>query len=117
MLRSDPRGKIYRVIGFVDDDPRKRGTRLRGINVLGTTRRIPQLVRDHSVSVLIYTIHNIDPFAQEKLLHVCRSTPARLVKMPDIVAALHADLAVGPLVSLGERAKTAGEARKWRALG
>ncbi len=35
------------VIGFVDDDPRKRSARIAGVPVLGNRRAIPQLVTDY----------------------------------------------------------------------
>ena len=34
-------------IGFVDDDPRKRGTRIVDVKVLGTTDDLPHLLRDN----------------------------------------------------------------------
>jgi len=116
VLQSDPRGKIYRIIGMVDDDPQKRGTRIRGINVLGSTRRIPQLVRDHNVAALIFTINHMHPSAQEKLLQACRNTKARVVKVPDIVATLYADLAEGPLLSGVRHLKASDHNRKWRIM-
>ena len=33
-----------RAIGFLDDDPRKRGMRLHGVNVLGTTEEVGDIL-------------------------------------------------------------------------
>ena len=37
----------YTPIGLVDDDPRKRGMRLLGVRVLGTTDELPHILRDN----------------------------------------------------------------------
>ncbi len=36
----------YTPIGLIDDDPRKRGMRLHGVRVLGTTANLPHVLRD-----------------------------------------------------------------------
>ena len=37
----------YTPIGFVDDDPRKRGDRIHGVKVLGTTDELAHVLRDN----------------------------------------------------------------------
>ena len=37
----------YTPIGFVDDDPRKRHTRIMGVRVLGTIDELPRVLREH----------------------------------------------------------------------
>ena len=39
----------YEVVGFVDDDPKKQGRRLHGIEVIGTVERLPYLCRAEQV--------------------------------------------------------------------
>ena len=116
VLQSDPRGKMYRIVGLVDDNPQKRKTRFRGVNVLGSTRRIEQIVRDHSISIIIFAIHNMEAFAEEKVLHVCRSTKARVIKVPDIGASLYADLASSQQQTAMMPAGSKAGARKWRTM-
>ena len=36
----------YRPVGFVDDDPRKQGMRVSGVEVLGTTEQLPEVLED-----------------------------------------------------------------------
>ena len=44
------------VVGFVDDDPRKRGSRAQGIKVLGDHREIQSLIEEHRPEVVYVTI-------------------------------------------------------------
>ena len=118
VLQSDPRGKIYRIVGLVDDNPMKGKTRFRGVDVLGSTRRIEQIVKDHSIDVIVFAIHKMETLAREKVLQVCRNTKARVISIPDIGASLYADLASGH--QKHQTAKISAEskagARKWRTM-
>src|SRR3990170_4884906 len=42
----------YKPIGFVDDDPKKRGMRIHGLGVLGGRDEIPNLVSDRHIDVV-----------------------------------------------------------------
>ena len=43
----------YNIIGFVDDDPAKRGERLHGIRVLGRIDDLPPLIAKYSISQIL----------------------------------------------------------------
>ncbi|MBN2549720.1 MAG: sugar transferase [Anaerolineales bacterium] len=77
-----------RVVGFVDDDLFKQGARIRGLNVLGQRRDIPELVLGQDIGILVFAIHNISAAERQQLLEICLSTTARVVLFPDIPAAL-----------------------------
>lgn len=80
---------IYQVVGFVDDDYYKQGLRIRGFNVLGRREDIPRLVEELDVGILIFAIHNINTDERQRLLEICAGTPARVVMMPDMLAAIN----------------------------
>ena len=46
----------YTPIGFVDDDPRKRGDRIHGVRVLGTTDELAHLLRDNKPDEVLIAI-------------------------------------------------------------
>ena len=46
----------YTPIGFVDDDPRKRGARIVGVRVLGTTDELAHLLRDNKPDEVLIAI-------------------------------------------------------------
>ena len=80
------------VAGYVDDDLFKQGVRLNGVGVLGKCADIPTLVQKHDIGVLIFAIHNITKSERQDILAICRTTPARLVLVPDIVSGFNAIL-------------------------
>src|SRR5207244_11342351 len=46
----------YTPIGFVDDDPRKRGDRIHGVRVLGTTDDLAHVLRDNKPDEVLNAI-------------------------------------------------------------
>ena len=46
----------YTPIGFVDDDPRKRNTRIQGVRVLGTIDELPHVLREHRPDEVLIAI-------------------------------------------------------------
>jgi FlaA1/EpsC-like NDP-sugar epimerase len=49
----------YYIVGFVDDDPIKRGTLIQGLPVLGTLDDIDSVMREHRIRALIIAITNL----------------------------------------------------------
>jgi len=45
-----------RLVGFVDDDPRKAGARVEGVPILGTSQALPRLVKEHAVGLVVMAI-------------------------------------------------------------
>ena len=78
-------GHAISVVGMVDDDPRKLGMRIDGHPVVGITADIPKLVKDLDIGLIFYTIDNINPRHRQRILSICKSTPARVVLLPDIL--------------------------------
>jgi lipopolysaccharide/colanic/teichoic acid biosynthesis glycosyltransferase len=82
----------FSIIGIVDDDPRKQGMYYDGYPLIGTTRDLPALVERYNVGIILYTISNIPASDRRRILHLCDSTPARTVILPDIVQELTAQI-------------------------
>ncbi len=76
----------YRVVGFVDDDPLKRGLYIEGTRVIGARADIPHLVRKHKIELIVLAIHNISGPDFREILAYCESTPARIKIVPDTQA-------------------------------
>lgn len=76
----------FSVVGMVDDDISKAGMTVDGHTVFGLTRRIPELVERLKVDVILFAIETIQPEEQERILSLCRRTPARVVLVPDLLS-------------------------------
>jgi FlaA1/EpsC-like NDP-sugar epimerase len=86
MLRSDVLCKQFNVIGIVDNNPRLRGERIHGITVLGAIRKIPQIVRDYNVKVVVSADFGSDATIKAGIIKACRDCSAKCVFLPDILA-------------------------------
>src|SRR5918912_1760431 len=64
---------LYTPIGFVDDDPRKRGTRIVDVKVLGTTEELPHLLRDNRPDEVLIAIPSASGSVRPRVLDVCRA--------------------------------------------
>ncbi|MDQ3813681.1 MAG: hypothetical protein M3347_06990, partial [Armatimonadota bacterium] len=58
----------YEIIGFVDDDPRIRGRRRRGIPVLGPTPNLASLALEYGAEEIVIAIPSLQPDRLRQLL-------------------------------------------------
>jgi lipopolysaccharide/colanic/teichoic acid biosynthesis glycosyltransferase len=98
----------FEIVGFIDDDLNKQGSRIRGLNVIGRTSDLVELVKTYDVGLVVFAIHNITRIERKRLLSLCESTSAQVFVWPDIAAAIYAMLAHERSGNLGKR--TAGVA-------
>lgn len=68
----------YRAVGFLDDDPAKRGTIVQGLKVLGGRRDIGRLVRDYGVDEVLLAIPSSPPELVAEVRAICSGMGARL---------------------------------------
>jgi FlaA1/EpsC-like NDP-sugar epimerase len=67
--RSETHG--YQVVGFVDDDPNKRGMSLGGKPVLGRIEQLPALVTRHRISNVLIAIPRLPGERVRTILNLC----------------------------------------------
>jgi FlaA1/EpsC-like NDP-sugar epimerase len=89
-LKHTNESSSYQIVGFVDDDMYRQGSRLNGVTVLGKRADIAALVEKHDIGVIIFAIHNISSIERASLLKSCRSTNARVITWPDTVSLIRA---------------------------
>jgi FlaA1/EpsC-like NDP-sugar epimerase len=71
-------------IGFIDDDPRKRGMRIHGLKVLGTTGRMARLLDDVEPDEVIIAIPSAPGMLREKVVHACRERDIPVRTLPGV---------------------------------
>jgi lipopolysaccharide/colanic/teichoic acid biosynthesis glycosyltransferase len=92
LFRRSQLVSAFSIIGMVDDDPAKTGMTIDGYPVVGHTHRIPEIVRQQDVGVILFAIESISPDEQARILGLCRQTPARVIIIPDLLAGLREQL-------------------------
>lgn len=92
LLRKAELGDAFPILGMVDDDPRKQGMFLDGVEVLGTTLEIPAIVKEKEAGLLVLALGNLPPAEQDRALSICRQTQARVVTVPDIIGSWRAQV-------------------------
>lgn len=58
-------GYRYKVVGLIDDDPKKRGENIHGVRVIGDRGNLEQLIKEHSIKWVIVSIAK--PLPEEML--------------------------------------------------
>jgi len=76
-----------RILGILDNDPRKHRYKLHGVPILGGDELIPQLVNDKDIEEIIIAIPSMD---NEDLRRIIKLTPTRRCKVR-MLASLSAD--------------------------
>ena len=90
LMRNETLEKAFTIVGMVDDDPRKIGTKVDGCVVIGTTDNVAQLVKKRDIGLILFAIADIDPADQERILISCQNSKARIIPIPDIIENLKA---------------------------
>ncbi len=71
-------------IGFIDDDPRKRGMRIHGLKVLGTTEKMERLLDDVEPDEVIIAIPSAPGILREKVVRACRERDIPVRTLPGV---------------------------------
>ncbi len=79
-LLSDP-GVGVRIVGFIDDDPRKRRTRVRGYPVLGPYATLSELVVSGSVDMVVLSTRSMDDSRLRELETLCATHAIQLSRL------------------------------------
>ncbi len=90
LVKDLTRSRDWHVVGMLDDDPRKLGTRLQGIRVLGTINELPQWVQKLNVGHVIIAIPSVSRRIHRQALEMCSEIGVKAMTVPS-----YADLISG----------------------
>jgi FlaA1/EpsC-like NDP-sugar epimerase len=71
-------------IGFVDDDPRKRGMRMLGLKVLGSTKQIATILDETEPDEVVIAIPSAPGQLRGKVVAACRGREIRVRTLPTV---------------------------------
>jgi FlaA1/EpsC-like NDP-sugar epimerase len=74
----------YRPVGFVDDDPRKQGMRVSGVEVLGTTEQLPEVLEDVEPDEVLIAVPSAPGSMRARVVTACRERGVAVRTMPTV---------------------------------
>jgi len=80
----------YDVIGFIDDDPAKRGVNIHGIPVLGTVDELPRICKEKNIEEIAIAMPSATAKRLRKVVQICEGAKIRFRTVPSV-----ADIAGG----------------------
>jgi FlaA1/EpsC-like NDP-sugar epimerase len=82
-IRNNPR-LSYRVLGFIDDQPDKKGLRLAGARVLGGGDEVESLVTRHNVETILIAIPSASGVEMTRILKLCHKAGVECKTVPGL---------------------------------
>jgi len=82
-LHGNPRLK-YNVVGFVDDDAKKRGMQIHGVPVVGEIGQLLDLISEHEVDELLIAIASSTRKEMRRIVDLCKETGLKYRIIPGI---------------------------------
>ena len=69
-------------IGFIDDNPQKKGIKIQGVQVLGNRKDLPKILEKRKVDELIVAIHNVTEDDLKDILETCHYYKVKFKRIP-----------------------------------
>jgi FlaA1/EpsC-like NDP-sugar epimerase len=80
----------YDVIGFIDDDPIKKGVNIHGIPVLGNVEELPKVCKENNIDEIAIAMPSATPKQLRNVVQICEGAKVRFRTVPSV-----ADIASG----------------------
>jgi FlaA1/EpsC-like NDP-sugar epimerase len=85
----------YTPIGFVDDDERKRNTRILGVRVLGTMAELPRIVREYKPDEVLIAIPSASGEMRRRVVEAAQAANVPVKTLPGLYELISGDLDLG----------------------
>lgn len=85
-------GSKYKVIAFLDDDPKKKGRYIEGIPVYHAPSDLEELLRANSVKHLILAIQNISSQRKKEIIESCLHYDTKVLNVPPVANWINGEL-------------------------
>jgi FlaA1/EpsC-like NDP-sugar epimerase len=82
----------YTPIGFVDDDPRKRNTRILGVRVLGTMADLPRIVREYTPDEVLIAIPSASGEIRRRVVEAAQLSNVPVKTLPGLYELISGDV-------------------------
>ncbi len=89
----------YKVVGFIDDDAKKKGRSLEGAFIY-TPDKMADLVKENDVELIIISIQNLSPSKKNEITDWCLSNNIKLLNVPPAKKWINGELSFNQLRSI-----------------
>jgi FlaA1/EpsC-like NDP-sugar epimerase len=76
-------GTKYKVLGFIDDDPKKQQKKLEGVTIYSFSK-LKDLLENNDVSNLIISVQNLSSARKQELVDLCLSYDTKVLNVPPV---------------------------------
>jgi FlaA1/EpsC-like NDP-sugar epimerase len=82
----------YTPIGFVDDDPRKRHTRIMGVRVLGAIDELPRVLREHRPDEVLIAMPSVSGEVRRRIIEPAQQLRIVVKTLPGLYELIAGDI-------------------------
>ena len=82
----------YTPIGFIDDDPRKRHTRILGVRVLGTIDELPRVLREHRPDEVLIALPSVSGEVRRRIVETAQQQRIVVKTLPGLYELIAGDI-------------------------
>src|SRR6185369_5279127 len=90
----------YNVVGFVDDDPEKKGMKLHGVPVLGSAKQLKMLILANEVEDVIIAMPSADSKTIRAIVDSCKNANVTFKTLPSIGELIDGTLSISQIKSV-----------------
>jgi FlaA1/EpsC-like NDP-sugar epimerase len=89
----------YKVVGFIDDDEKKRGRSLEGVFIFSSDK-LQELITDNQVESVILSIQNLSPTKKNSIIDECLKYGVRVLNVPPVAKWINGELSFNQIKSI-----------------
>ncbi len=90
----------YNPLGFVDDNPSKKGMSMQGLKVLGTTSNLPELIEKHNISRILIAAPSARGDEVRHIIDKCHESKVEFQILPPMANLINGSVSVNQVRSV-----------------
>lgn len=98
-ISNNPRLE-YNLVGFVDDDPTKKGLVVQGFKVLGNVDDLPRIITRNDVAQILIAIPSATGKQIQRIIDKCRECQVQFKTLPEIGDLIDGSASIGRMRSI-----------------
>jgi FlaA1/EpsC-like NDP-sugar epimerase len=93
-IKNSRGSSSYEPIGFIDEDPLKKGLRIHGVPIFGPIQVIPKIVEKHKPEEILIALSSRDSHNIRRIYELCKPYHIGIKKLPELNEVLSGNIAI-----------------------